>query len=114
MPPQRQVAFPVVIIWIHDDAFHGSRGVVSRFGRRLPAITLRNDDRLSVRIEQNFRWIEPQPLVWRLRTCHAETINLPGRNSRHEHVPVVISSIRYGIELDRSRWSGVSFRAEQQ
>src|SRR5262245_43957115 len=58
--PERRVSFPIVGLRIHDDALHRNGGVVFLTARGVPAVLVWNDHAASIRVKENFSWVESQ------------------------------------------------------
>jgi|HubBroStandDraft_6_1064221.scaffolds.fasta_scaffold469875_2 hypothetical protein len=95
-PLQRPVAFPVIIFGIDGDALHclGCRRTCG------PAIARRNCHGARVRVQQNAACIEPLSIRRIPRPMDAISVQLASLDIRHEDVPVVIRTVRRGVEID--------------
>ena len=111
---QGQVAFPVVRGRIDDDALHRRRRVVAVAARGVAAVTVRDDDAASVRVEQDLFRIEAMPVRRIEGPVDSVPVDLPRPDAGHEHVPVVILPVRPRIDRNHARRPCVVHAIEEQ
>src|SRR5262245_42519541 len=102
-PLQWSVAFPIIGLRINHYALHCLGSIVLFPGGGLSAVASWNNHCAAIRVEQYFRWIKARTGLWIESALNPITINLSRLEARHEHVPVVISTVGGGIDSNYSR-----------
>ena len=88
--------------------------VVSLFARRGAAIISRNSDRPAVRIEKELGPVKAEPACRIEWSVGPKSVNLSRLNAWHEDVPIVISAMAGGVDLDYSRGTRILVTIEHK
>src|SRR5262249_21413193 len=102
-PLQGGVTFPIIDVHIYDHALHRFRGIAASLPRGVATIALWNNDTPSVRIEEDFGWIEAHSTSRIERSLSPITVDLPCFCPRYKDMPVVIGPVGCRIHCDHTR-----------
>src|SRR5215813_5365644 len=102
-PIERRVALPVVSARINHNALHRLSSIVVLPARGISTVVGWKYHAKSIRVEEDFGWIEARSRLWVETAPHSVTINLARLEARHEHVPIVISKVCGRVDSNHTR-----------
>jgi hypothetical protein len=111
---QRGIPLPVIRLRIHHRALHGDGRVLARLLGGPAAVARGNRHRPPVGVQEHFVRVEPQAAGRVARPVHPIAVELPGRETRHEDMPVVVRAMPPGVEADDAGRLGRLHAIEQQ
>src|ERR1700722_9037625 len=111
---QRAIAIPVVVSRIDHDTLHRRRRVVARKPGGVAGVACRNCYAAPIWVQQNLAGIKIKAARGIPGSVYAISVELARPEPRHEHVPIVIRSILYGIDGNDTSGLGVIIPIEEQ
>src|SRR6516164_5371070 len=96
-PVNRRVAFPVIQAGIYYHALHRVCSVVSFLLRCFTRVAFRDNDAATIRVEQDFRSIKPQPAGGIVGPISPESVKLPGLRAWDKGMRVMGGAVDYRV-----------------
>ena len=111
---QRRIPLPVIGLRIRHRALHGDGRVRARLLGGPAAVARGHRHGLPVGVQEHLVRVEPQAAGGVAWPVHPIAVELPGRETRHEDMPVVVRAMPPGIEADDAGRLGLLHVIEQQ
>src|SRR6185437_9064058 len=108
-PVEWPVTFPIVCAGVDHHAFHSSRGVVALHSGGVTAVIFGDHNGSCIRVEQDLGGIETMAARGIEWSTNPKPVDLAWGHVPNPYVPVVIGTVRHGIDRDYAGRTRVAF-----